>query len=68
MRETNRNTFAFSFLILDLRHCASDKFHHSEVHQLFSYVGILCLNLGIESENNKHVMLKSQGCKYNLNF
>jgi len=63
------NHFVFSFSILNLRHGVSTKFHrfhHFDFHQLF-FTLEYDVNLGIESENNKHkllFMLKSQIFKH----
>ena len=58
MRETNRTTFVFSLTILNIRHSVlnySHHIHHFEFHQLFFYTRIPLVNLGNESENNKHI-------------
>ena len=67
MGETIRTTFVFSFSLLSLRHNVSDKFHcfyHFEFHQLFLFVRVPCLNLGIESEYNKHTFYAVKFCRF----
>jgi len=72
MKETNRTAyFAFSFSILNIRCSVSNKFHHFEFHHFefhqFFYVRIPCFNLGIENENNKHIIYDEKFKLY-LNF
>jgi len=52
--------FPFQYSIYDT---VANEFHHLEYHQLF-HVRIPCLNLGIESENNEHIIYAEKSRVY----